>query len=194
MYMREQDYHYTHQLRMTLRRDHLAHPPQPKVPDGYRVRQFQMGDQAAYYDLMHAVGWTQWDDALFAQWIERALPQSWFLVTPENSAQLVASAFCTHRHLEDQPFGGELAWIAAHPDHHGKGLGRLVISLVTARFIELGYQNIHLFTEDFRLAALHLYLQMGYQPLLYLPEMHERWQTVCEAINWTFEPDVWEAQ
>jgi mycothiol synthase len=87
------------------------------------------------------------------------------------------------------PFGGELGWVAVDPDHRRKGLSTAVCASVTARLIHAGYQDIYLYTEDFRLAALALYLKLGYPPFIHAPDMLDRWRHVCEALGWMFTPD-----
>ena len=51
---------------------------------------------------------------------------------------------------------------------------------VTARLIGAGYHDIHLDTEDERLAALKVYLKLGYVPFLYSAGMEDRWQAVLQ--------------
>ena len=96
-----------------------------------------------------------------------------------------------HDHTAWHPFGGELGWVAGDPAHAGKGLGRAVSAAVTARLLDAGYRNIHLYTEDWRLAALKTYLKLGYIPFLYSAEMPDRWQAICTRLQWPFTPEAW---
>jgi mycothiol synthase len=41
------------------------------------------------------------------------------------------------------------------------------------------------------LAAIKIYLKLGYVPFLYAPEMPERWQQVCAALGWAYTPETW---
>ncbi|MGJ3241212.1 MAG: GNAT family N-acetyltransferase [Anaerolineae bacterium] len=189
--MNEEAYHYNHQLEMDYHQDKLASPPPITVPQGYHIRHYQAGDERTFYALMHAVGWTQWNDTLLVKWMDRILPGSWFMVIHTETEQLVASALCAHSHTDYHPMGGEIGWIATHPDHRGQGLGTLVTGSVTRRLIDMGYQHIHLYTEDFRLPAIKIYLSLGYVPFLYLPEMTDRWRAVCDALAYPFTPDQW---
>ena len=96
-------------------------------------------------------------------------------------------------HSEMYPGGGELGWLAGHPAHAGKGLGLAVSAAVTARLIEEGCEVVHLYTEDYRLAALKTYLKLGYVPFLDMEGMFERWREICERLGWAFTPERWEA-
>jgi RimJ/RimL family protein N-acetyltransferase len=73
-------------------------------------------------------------------------------------------------------------------DHAGKKLGRVVCAAATARFLRAGYRRIYLKTDDWRLPAIVTYLRLGYVPLLYAPDMAERWQAVHARLNWPYAP------
>jgi ribosomal protein S18 acetylase RimI-like enzyme len=107
-----------------------------------------------------------------------------------QSGAMVASAMGLHDHSDRHPFGAELGWVAVDPDHRRKGLGTAVCASVTTR-PQAGYQDIHLYTEDLRLAALVLYLKLGYQPFIHAPDMLDRWRHICEAVDWKFTPNAW---
>ena len=89
------------------------------------------------------------------------------------------------------PFGGELGWVASVPAHQRCGLGRALSLAATNRLIQAGYRSIRVGTQDHRLAAIKLYLTLGYVPFLYAGEMVERWHGICEALQWPFTPENW---
>ena len=113
------------------------------------------------------------------------------MVVHEESNEIAATAMALHDHTWLHPFCGELGWVAGDPAHAGRGLGLAVCAAVTARFIAVGYRQIHLYTEDFRLPALKTYLKLGYIPFLSTPEMPERWRAVCAQLRWPFTLEVW---
>ncbi len=172
----------------------LTTPPPVNLPFGYALRAYQPGDKARFYEVMALAGWSGWNDERLQPWLSRVLPEGWFMVIDEKRNEIVATAMCLHNYKETNPFQGELGWLAADPAHTGQGLGRAVSAAVTARFIEAGYRHIHLYTEDYRLAALKTYLKLGYVPFLYTPEMPERWQIICEQLHWPFTPEAWRSR
>lgn len=113
------------------------------------------------------------------------------MATHQGTGQIVATAMALHNYKRTYPFWGELGWLAADPTHSGHRLGMALSAAVTARFIEAGYERIHLFTEDFRLAALKTYLKLGYVPVLYAPDMPDRWRSICRQLEWPYTPDEW---
>lgn len=181
-------------LQMVWPRSLLDSPPEVHVPIGYTLRTYQPGDEAAFYKLMDLAGFKDWDDEVLRPWFTMILPDGWYFIVDRASGELVATAMAHHRPDASHPFAGSLGWLAGHPDHAGKGLGMAVSAAVVRRLLQAGYRNIYLFTEDWRLAALKIYLTLGWAPLLYMPDMEGRWRTVCEKIGWVFTPDEWPSQ
>ena len=66
------------------------------------------------------------------------------------------------------------------------GLGAAVSAKVTNRLVEEGYSTPGLETEDFRLAAINIYLKLGWRPYLYLDDMESRWRTTYERLGRPF--------
>lgn len=173
---------------------HLVHsPPDVNPPSGYELRTYKSGDEPGFFKVMALAGFQGWDAEALQPWLARILPNGWFLIAHQATGEIVATAMTTHNPSALHPFGGELGWVAADPAHAGQGLGLTVCAAVTARFIAAGYRNIYLRTDDFRLPAIKTYLKLGYLPFLFAPGMPERWQTVCEKLNWPFTPQNWPA-
>lgn len=175
----EEDY-----LQMIWPQDLLNSPPAVILAPGYSLRAYQPGDEPGYYKLMTLAGFEEWNDEYLTEWIGRILPGNWFMAVQEATGEIVATAMGCHDHSELHPFGGALGWVAGHPAHAGKGLGMAVSAAVTARLIGAGYRDIHLHTEDERLAAVKVYLRLGYVPFLYAPGMENRWQAIYSKLNW----------
>jgi len=179
------------QLKMVWPENLLQNPPEVKLPAGYNLRTFQAGDEAQFYRLMELAGWPGWDAEQLRPWQEAGFEDCWFFAVETVSGKIVASAMGVHDPTDPNPEGSELGWVAGDPDHAGRGLGRAVCAAVTRRLIELGRRDIYLNTDDWRLPALKTYFKLGYVPLLFLPEMAERWQVICGQLDWPFTPEKW---
>jgi len=132
---------------------------------------------------MRAAGFDTWAPAQFQSVMQKALPDGLFFLVHKSTGQLAATTVATHNPCDGHPFGGELGWVAAHPDHRGKGLAMVVCAAVTRRFLQAGYTDIFLRTDDFRLPAIKTYLKLGWVSCEDTPEMHERWQTVRQQLS-----------
>ena len=151
------------QIQMIWPAHRLDTPPSVSLPSGYILRTTQPGEYPAFYRLMASVGWTGWDDEKLHPWLYRILPGGWFIVVEEASGEIVGSCMATHDPTWEVPFCGEVGWTVVHPDHQGKGLGKVVVSAVVGRFLQVGYQTIHLYTEVWRTVAIGLYKRLGFE-------------------------------
>ena len=179
------------QLQMVWPQTRLETPPTPQLPAGYHLQTYHPGNEDRFYEVMALAGWPGWGMEKLKPWLYRILPEGWFMAVQTKSDQIVATAMATHDPTWLHPFCAELGWVATDPAHTGKGLGTAVVAAATARMLIAGYPHIHLFTEPFRLAALKIYLRLGYLPFLFAPEETERWREVCEQLSWPYKPWEW---
>jgi len=179
------------QLEMVWPQSRLTSPPLLKIPPNYILREYQPGDELRFYEVMALSGWLGWDDKKLEPWLKRIPPRSWFMLVYQPEQKIVATAMGLHDHTHWHPFGSELGWVASDPDYRGIGLGAICCSAVVRRLLAAGYTNIHLYTEDFRLAALKTYLLLGFTPRTETPAALERWRIVCAAVGSPFTPDLW---
>ena len=50
--------------------------------------------------------------------------------------------------------------------------------------------GVYLSTDDWRLPAIHVYLSLGWQPLIYAPDMEARWEAVFNGLQRDPEPGL----
>jgi len=180
------------QLQMLWPEALLSAPPRVKLPSGYRLRVLDPAvDIPGYLRVMHLAGFTQFSEENVVFWLTKVLPDAFFVITYEPEELIVATAIASHNPTPLHPYGGELGWVAGDPAHAGRGLGRAVCGAVVARFLSAGYRRIYLLTDDWRLPALKVYLQLGFVPFLFELGIAERWQAVCEKLAWPFAPEAW---
>lgn len=172
------------QLQMVWPKSRLQCVPSVQVPEGYELRTYRDTDEAGYLALMDLVGFTGWDHDRIERTLGKVLPDGFYVIEHKASGRIVATAMACHSAIEHHPFGGELGWVGADPEHKGKGLGRAVCAAVTARLLRAGYKDIFLRTDDFRLPALKVYLSLGYEPFLFCAGMRQRWQDIYTKLRW----------
>lgn len=164
--------------------DRLKKPPQLSLPGGYTLRTYRPGDEKGYIGVMSRAGFIDWNEDSLKGTLGKTLPEGLFFVEHDKARRIVATAVATHKPSELHPFGGELGWVATDPEYRGKGLGLIVCAAVVHRFLEAGYKNIYLQTDNFRLPAIKTYLKLGFVPLFCAPDMERRWQRVREELNY----------
>lgn len=152
------------------------------VPEGQEAGVRSGVDRAAFCRVQSAAGWTV-TDTQWAQLTHDLVEESMVVV---HAPHAVAAACALHR-----PHGWvELAWVAVAQGHRGRGLGARVCASVVRRLLARGHTRVFGSTQDHRLAALHIYLRLGFVPVQ-RPDRHARWQAVCRALGWPYTPDVW---
>jgi mycothiol synthase len=176
------------QLEMLWPEHRLADLPVVNVPAGFLLRTYTPADEAQYFALLERA---QMGRCPLDYWLQHVLPGGFFVIEEQSSGRLVATCLASHHPAARHPFGGNLGWLAADPDYSGRGLGFAASAAVVERLVSAGYRRIYLTTDDFRLAAISVYLKMGWVPFLYLPEMPERWRQVCGQLGWPYVPGDW---
>jgi len=153
------------------------------MPYGYSLRTWQDGDAEAYIRLMNSAGFETWGHERLAMVLKMCIPQGLFFAVHDKTGEIAGTAAALHNPIALHPLGGELGWVAVAPHHRGHNLGYAVCAAATRRLLDAGYSDIFLRTDDFRLAAIRVYLRLGYIPFLHGPDMAGRWQAVCEALG-----------
>lgn len=83
---------------------------------------------------------------------------------------------------ERYPGAGYLHWVASDPEARGRGIGRAVVLAVLHRFAADGCTASVLETEDHRLAAIKLYLRLGYVPQYPDDDHLQRWSAIFRRL------------
>ena len=78
---------------------------------------------------------------------------------------------------------GNLHMVAARPEYRGKHLGSIVVGAVLEWLTAQGMTDIRLSTDDFRLAAIKVYLNFGFLPILSDFDMPGRWKAIYETLG-----------
>lgn len=158
-----------------------------ELPDGYIIRQIRNSDMGDYYKLLNEASM---EPVSLKYWGRYILENGFFVIEDKNKT-LVASCFASKHSTERHINAGNFGWLAVSPKHRGKKLGHVISRAVTERLIEEDFKKIYLETNDYRIPAIKIYLQLGWQPLIYEPQMSERWKQVCEIIGWKYTPSKW---
>ena len=177
---------YEHQLEMVRPSSALVNVP--AVPEGYLLRQFRADDEAKYDDLFHLAFE---DEGRFPEILERTLEGGFFVVEHLASGELVSSCQAWRgSNSPRHPDAGQMGWLVTEPSHTRKGLGTIVAACATNRLAAEGYPRPCLGTEDFRLAAISIYLKLGWRPFLYHEHMEARWRSIFARLGREFDASL----
>ena len=76
-----------------------------------------------------------------------------------------------------------LHMVSSCEDYRGKGLGRAVCTKVLEQMYAEGVEEVTLKTDEFRLAAICLYLSFGFVPMFIDDTMESRWDGVMKELG-----------
>ncbi len=162
------------QLSMSMCRDRLVKLCGAGVPDGYLLRQCRASDSDGIAGVLDASGFQGWTAGRVADYLAEPERGEGTRVVARGT-RIVASTFASWQELGRV---GVLDYVACHPEHRGRGLGRAVCSGVLEFFAGRGYESVTLLTDDVRLPAIALYLSLGFAPDMTRDDMPGRWQAV----------------
>jgi mycothiol synthase len=167
---------------LKMEKSDLDNVPQIRVPESYVLRTFREGDEASLGRVYGAsdLG-TESAEKVRQNIVGNPCfkPERVFVV--EHDGEIVATAAGWID--ANQPDMGYLHMVGALPGHRGKQLGKLVTVAAINYSRNEGFTVQRLDTDDERLPALGLYLDLGYYPV-YLDGTHPgRWETIARTLK-----------
>jgi mycothiol synthase len=133
-----------------------------ELPSGYKFVPFTPESKGAWVELLNATGELgAWDGArLSKEILDTVLPEGAIIVTCGESLVACAAACRVAANL---PFA-TLMYVAVHPSHRQRGLGRAVTlgALVACR--NAGFPGMFLCTDDYRMPAIRTYQSLDFKP------------------------------
>ena len=166
--------------------------PDVVIPAGYALRTYREGDEVTLAETLRSAGFVDWDVARVLGYLEDADRRAGSAVVEQGGA-IVASTFASRMSSgsvspvtgkSGEPWReGLLDYVATHTDHQGRGLGRATCTAVSRYLVNQGCETVLLFTDDWRLPAIHLYLSLGYRPVMHRSDMPERWAQVMDELE-----------
>lgn len=138
-------------------------PPDVTVSDGIDRDAFIAVQGSIGFDVTPSI----WDRHVFARMLVARI---------DDRPVAVATA-------EEREHGWmELTWVAVAPDVRGRGLGRLVCSVMVSTLLEQGHRQLFGSTTDDRIHALRIYLSIGFEPVR-REGKEARWDAVMDRLD-----------
>lgn len=148
---------------ISLLRPHLRNvPPVEALEPPYTLRPSGHADEPGLARLLSLVFAEAWDEARVRAELTRAAGVRAVYGVFSGEA-LVATASSQTRPDRDAK-AGFVHWVAAHPEHRGKGLAAALLNRVLEDFRERGDLRARLETQPERLPAIRTYLRFGFVP------------------------------
>jgi len=162
-------------------------PPARPLPEGFHLRAYAPGDEAAWAELLHQnrqLG--DWDEARIRDMIARDQPklllEGTFFI--ESGGKLVATA-CTMRHRSPRPDREllEIGWVGVAEPARGHRLAYILSRHILAYWQARLAADVFILTDDWRVPAIVTYLRLGFRPEIVHPNHFERWRRLAETLR-----------
>ncbi|MDZ4859068.1 MAG: GNAT family N-acetyltransferase [Candidatus Hydrogenedentes bacterium] len=168
------------QLRMEKRG--ISSIPDHALPDGYGLRTYRDGDEFAIARIYAAsqLG-KESAESVRAEILGDPCFTADRMFILEYGGEVVgtASAWVT----DEEPEVGYLHMIGLLDEHRGKGLGMALACAALRYTRDEGFDTQRLLTDDWREAAIRLYIDLGYDPLITDRTHPARWTALAARLD-----------
>lgn len=177
----------TEQPQLEMARDLAGELPKLQVPEGYRLRTYRRGDETAWCRLVNEhIGGDYSPERMRERLLRRPRFDSEDLFFADCDGETVGTA-CALRTEAEKDREGWVHMVAVDDAHRGRSLGRALVAAVLRRLREVDCESAALHTDDHRLAAIALYLSLGFQPRVTDGSHPARWRAVRRRLKSTTE-------
>ncbi len=161
----------------------------PAVPEGYKLHTYIRNNDEIFtaeefkeeWYRMIVTGIGVGEDYKERYHDDPLIPDDGFFVVLDEENKIAATAgIQIGRHTPDS---ATLHMVVADPIHRGKQLGKIVTLCALEYARTHNIEHVYLTTDDFRKAAVNMYLKQGYKPCLYEPDMRERWEALFSELD-----------
>ncbi len=169
--------------------DDAASTPEPRAPEGYLLTTYRPGDEAEWGPLVSA---GQMGDEWPVEKVRQSLtgteafdPAGLFFAREASTGTALATACAYPQSSFGRSWPG-LHMVAADTRSRGKGLGKLVCQAVLHYWGQRHAPRVTLTTDDWRLAAIAVYLRLGWRAVRVREEGEdhaERWQAAWDKLD-----------
>lgn len=177
------------QITMVIHKAAVERLPDVVLPAGYTIRAPKPTDIESWAETLRAGGFEMWSEEKVREYLQDDERREGSRVV-EQGGRIVAGTFASRFLKPPKPSDADrqveeavLDYVVTHPDHQGRGLGKATCTEVTRFFIARGDEKVSLGTDDWRLPAIHVYLSLGYRPIMSREDMPGRWASVFAKLK-----------
>ncbi len=165
------------QNQLIMYRRSLLDIPAVVLPRGYSIRPYQDGDEhrlAAVFQECFDPGWSA--ERIVKTFLEDPCWSPGRMCVLCRGDEVVGTASAWES--PEKRGHGMVHYVAVASAHRGKKLGFMITARVLELLERMGYPDAWLSTDDWRLAAIKVYLDLGFEPVFTHKSHKERWEIV----------------
>ncbi len=175
-------------IRIAMIRDNLADIPERSLPDDYCFRTFEPGDERLWAEIQAAAGLfeniykaLERFESEFAPHLEEMVSRCFFIVHRQTGETAASGTAWYDLDFQGHNYG-RLHWVAARPEHQGRGLGKPLVARLLRRLAE-SHDRAYLWTTHNCATAIRIYLDFGFEPILITERAEEAWQILAKQLG-----------
>jgi mycothiol synthase len=168
---------------LIMERPNLDGLPAPRLPEHFRLRSFEPGDEAAWVGIINEA--FDFSPPHPPTWFHERLgdghfrPERVWFAVDDTQPVATASAWIDERWGEEC---GVLHMVGAKLAYRGLGLGKAVCVAALGQMAVEGRTRARLLTDDFRRAAIRVYTSLGFEPVYTHDSHRARWWAVLSKL------------
>ncbi len=140
----------------------------PILPNGYRFRMYQNGDEDSWARLEYEIGDFDTINDAKQYFVSTYLQNDFldiskrcvFVVSPEN--EIVGSCIAW-KDVKKDAYVASLHWLIVSPEYQGMGIGKALCRKVMQIFSENQENTIYIHTQPWSYKAIILYVRQGFK-------------------------------
>ncbi len=155
--------------------------PNFALPEGYIIRELKKGEEEAWCECIgNDMGVHEVSLAAFRKRMgDKTVKPGSILVVADKNGMPVATATAQRKKF-GEPW---LHMVAVRESERGKKLGKPIVAAVLQRHLDNGKNGCYLVTQEHRVAAVKLYLELGFYPVMNHPSYRERYEQLAFNYN-----------
>lgn len=154
----------------------------PELMAGFQLRYFEPGQEDSWFVVLNlSLEFGLWDSQRLSKFTSEMIPKGGVIVFNELNEPVACSALCLKKRFTPSAV---LMNVIVLPSYRCLGISKVMLTDLIATSQSLAIPSITLLTDDFRLAAIGLYLQLGFRPdYSWSPDSGGRWEKVFAQLK-----------
>ncbi|MCT1902244.1 GNAT family N-acetyltransferase [Oceanobacillus sojae] len=173
---------------LAMVRNNLSDIPQFSLPDGYRIRFYEKGDEHHWARIETSVEEFKNEAAAlehfkkeFGPYTDEMAKRCLFIETEDG--EVIATTTAWYGDLKgDEETTGRIHWVGVTPAYQGKKLAKPLLTAAMNTLAEY-HSSAYLTTQTTSFQAINMYLNYGFEPYLTEPACEEGWGLMEQALK-----------
>ena len=154
----------------------LANLPELNLPQDISIRSYKEGEESLWLNIIDTAFESSYNFDEYMKKDSAYKPERILFACIDGKPVATASAWYVERYGEDT---GYLHMVGALPEYKGRKLGYLISLAAMIKMKQDGFKRVVLQTDDFRLPAIKIYLDLGFEiDLNSHKSIPERWEKI----------------